>query len=251
MERVYLLFMVISGIRSVKSASGDCGEHARHAIWWDSTNEEAFCLCQSGTEVCSQTYAEILANSALKEALLSNCSYYLKGDCATNSSTWTKGNDTYSINECPKCGCDTVDEVSYATVTQGGNDCYEGTCSSLGYIAWDSWTCPPSTCDYNDTEYLEDQTWWVDIEDDPTCQSLCTCKSDGTVSCSTSYAGIVEDDALIDAFNEDCGWLSASIWDVDGCITSETNVSTWVADSDLSFIICTCPDSDTVECDPA
>eukprot|EP01083_Nonionella_stella_P169959 577383_1 len=272
MGRVYLLFMAISGIRSVKSASGDCGEHARHAIWWDSTNEEAFCLCQSGTEVCSQTYAEILSNSALKDALLSECSGYLKGDCATNSSTWVKGHISL-INDCPECACDTVGEVSYVTkrdekfVTKY-NDCYEGTCMSLGgisYIRWDntpvytldddelktkSWTCPPSTCDYNgETKYL-DQNWWVDIEDDPTCQSFCVCKSDGTVSCSTSYAGIVEDDALIDAFNEECGWIYEDWFDEEGsCISSETDVSAWVSTTSWGGR-CDCPQVDTVECDP-
>eukprot|EP01083_Nonionella_stella_P099814 280765_1 len=130
MERVYLLFMVISGmIRSAKSA---CGEHEEDDTWWDSSNDESFCLCQSdGTALCSQSYAEILSNSALKDALLSECSGYLKGDCATNSSTWVKGHISL-INDCPECACDTVGEVSYVTerdekfVTKY-NDCYEGT----------------------------------------------------------------------------------------------------------------------------
>eukprot|EP01083_Nonionella_stella_P220666 789279_1 len=270
MERVYLLFMVISGtIRSAKSA---CGEHAEDETWWDSSNDESFCLCQSdGTALCSQSYAEILSNSALKEAILwGECGKYLRGECAADSTLWTPSDSSDLSHPCPRCTCDTVDEVSYAddlmrSFYVSGRQCFEGTCSSHGYIDWseksiyakldeeiekEPWICPPSTCDYNnDIKYLG-QKWFVDIEDDPTCQSLCTCKSDGTVSCSTSYAGIVEDDALIDAFNQECGWIYEDWFDEEGsCISSETDVSAWVSTTSWGGS-CDCPQLDTVECDP-
>eukprot|EP01083_Nonionella_stella_P099815 280766_1 len=169
MERVYLLFMVISGmIRSAKSA---CGEHEEDDTWWDSSNDESFCLCQSdGTALCSQSYAEILSNSALKEAILwGECGKYLRGECAADSTLWTPSDSSDLSHPCPRCTCDTVDEVSYAddlmrSFYVSGRQCFEGTCSSHGYIDWseksiyakldeeiekEPWICPPSTCDYN------------------------------------------------------------------------------------------------------
>eukprot|EP01083_Nonionella_stella_P099813 280764_1 len=267
MERVYLLFMVISGmIRSAKSA---CGEHEEDDTWWDSSNDESFCLCQSdGTALCSQSYAEILSNSALKEELFSlvECGFYLRGEeCAEDSTLWIPSDASDPSHPCPRCKCDTVDEVIYGDESGGGgNSCYEGICVDFGYVDWkmtdirfrtdkqletESWVCPPPTCDYNnETKYLND-AWWVDIEDDSTCQSFCTCLSDGTVPCSTTYADIVADDALIDAFNDDCGslyesWITIYDEDYGGCVSDETDVSGWVGAANG---ICSCPD--TVECD--
>eukprot|EP01083_Nonionella_stella_P000845 2426_1 len=238
--------------------------------WWDSSNEESYCLCQSdATVVCSQSYDEILSTPALKEEFDDECELDLRGACRTDASLWFQVNGY--PDRCPVCACDTSNEGDLAYFTEldtfltTGKDCFECTCKAYtdsanadrkGYdCAYDavyklsdeeletrSWTCPPVTCDYNDEIKYEDEFWWDDFENDETCQTYCVCQSDATVACSTTYADIVANDALLEGFNDECTFSLFG-----DCVSSDADVTGWYRDPTF---YCGCPESSSIECDP-
>eukprot|EP01083_Nonionella_stella_P000245 750_1 len=197
-------------------------------VWWFST--ESFCVCQNdSTALCSQTYHDIVSNPLLYEPFMryDNCGHYLRGPCVTDASLWFNPRYVYpSALVCPGCKCDSVGDTAYFTgiAEAGAKDCFECDCilfsgaNTGGYqcdlpiyryieIEPKSRVCPPVQCvkgAWSSASYWEGDVWWDTIENDPTCQTLCVCQSDGTPLCSTTYSDIVANPVLLNAFKVVC-----------------------------------------------